>query len=81
MIFNIVYHTPGAAGSVPEGGVGDGGVSVEVQMAWGGSSIYTFQVKVEIASHIGLNLTGTCLGCSFVSCFVVFFSHTLTRTI
>lgn len=44
MIFNIVYHTSGAAGSVPEGGVGDGGVSVEVQMAWGGSSIYTFQV-------------------------------------
>lgn len=45
MIFNIVYHTPGAAGSVPEEGAGDGGVSIEVQMAWGGASIYTFQVN------------------------------------
>lgn len=53
MIFNIVYHTPGAAENVPEGqqganGSGNGsGLSIEVQMAWGGSSIYTFQVRTH----------------------------------
>lgn len=47
MIFNIVYHAPGAAVSAAgEGSAeGAGGLSIEVQMAWGGSSTYTFQAR------------------------------------
>eukprot|EP00903_Cladosiphon_okamuranus_P008054 g7768.t1 len=46
MIFNIVYHTPDTIIRTPEadaeGSNGDG-LSIEVQMAWGGSSTYNFQ--------------------------------------
>lgn len=43
MIFNIVYHTPETIG---EDTVSNGdGISIEVQMAWGGSSTYNFQVR------------------------------------
>lgn len=48
MIFNIVYHTPGTVPSTPEEGEEDShgdGLSIEVQMAWGGSSTYNFQVQ------------------------------------
>lgn len=49
MIFNIVYHTPDTITRTPEadadGSNGDG-LSVEVQMAWGGSSTYNFQVML-----------------------------------
>lgn len=44
-IFNVVYHTPGVSVDVSECPGGSGGSSVEVQMAWGGSSTYTFQVR------------------------------------
>lgn len=47
MIFNIVYHTSdtntGTADENEAGSNGDG-LSIEVQMAWGGSSTYSFQV-------------------------------------
>lgn len=47
MIFNIVYHTPDTVANASEegeeGSQGDG-LSIEVQMAWGGSSTYNFQV-------------------------------------
>lgn len=47
MIFNIVYHTSNTDTRTPEddeaGSNGDG-LSIEVQMAWGGSSTYNFQV-------------------------------------
>lgn len=47
MIFNIVYHTPDTMTRTPEAdaeGFNGNGLSIEVQMAWGGSSIYNFQV-------------------------------------
>lgn len=51
MIFNIVYHTPDTVVKTPEedqaGSNGDG-LSIEVQMAWGGSSTYNFQVQEGI---------------------------------
>ncbi|CAM9212486.1 unnamed protein product, partial [Ectocarpus sp. 12 AP-2014] len=46
MIFNIVYHTPDTVPSTPEEGEEGShghGLSIEVQMAWGGSSTYNFQ--------------------------------------
>ena len=45
MIFNIVYHTPGDGVSASEGDIEDCGLNIEVQMAWGGSSTYTFVVS------------------------------------
>ena len=48
MIFNIVYHTPDTITRTPEAdadGSNGNGLSVEVQMAWGGSSTYNFQVS------------------------------------
>lgn len=49
MIFNIVYHTPDTVTTIPtpdgeEAGSNGDGISIEVQMAWGGSSTYNFQV-------------------------------------
>eukprot|EP00752_Nemacystus_decipiens_P001840 g1774.t1 len=46
MIFNIVYHTPDTIVRTPEAdadGSNGNGLSIEVQMAWGGSSTYNFQ--------------------------------------
>lgn len=43
-----MYHTPGSAGSMPADAKGGNGNSVEVQMAWGGSSTYTFQVPNSV---------------------------------
>lgn len=48
MIFNIVYHTPDTITRTPEideSGSNGNGISIEVQMAWGGSSTYNFQVS------------------------------------
>lgn len=46
MIFNIVYHTPDTITRTEEdeAGTHGDGLSIEVQMAWGGSSTYNFQV-------------------------------------
>lgn len=56
MIFNIVYHTPDTIVRTPEadadGSNGDG-LSIEVQMAWGGSSTYNFQVTMASALRRG----------------------------
>ncbi len=48
MIFNIVYHTPDTitrTREIDEAGSNGNGLSIEVQMAWGGSSTYNFQVS------------------------------------
>lgn len=50
MIFNIVYHTPDTVTRTPEAdadGSNGNGLSIEVQMAWGGSSTYNFQVRTD----------------------------------
>lgn len=44
MIFNIVYHPMGTSVNEDNKNV-DQGLSIEVQMAWGGSSTYTFLVR------------------------------------
>lgn len=47
VIFNVVYHTPGTASSMPAEAVESSDVSMEIQMAWGGSATYTFQVRLD----------------------------------
>lgn len=54
MIFNIVYHTPDTITRTPEAdadGSNGNGLSIEVQMAWGGSSTYNFQVRAAMHGH------------------------------
>lgn len=52
MIFNIVYHPMGSSVNEDNKNV-DQGLSIEVQMAWGGSSTYTFLVRRK---YIGFSI-------------------------
>lgn len=69
MIFNIVYHTPDAVTATPEAADASSnsdGLSIEVQMAWGGSSTYNFQVQhgffcVRIVDIKGFRYEWACL--------------------
>lgn len=62
MIFNIVYHPMGTSMTEDNKSV-DQGLSIEVQMAWGGSSTYTFLVRKKCIGYGIVHFCGVTTRC------------------